>query len=297
MSNMPESVRQPRPDVKCWLTLYMIVNDPEIAKYICEIEDVWPFVDLEYIGKMKRQSHVESWKSHHSMEDVSLIREAVPDAHLLVRVNPLNETSGREIDEVIARGADTIMLPMFHDIDTLARFYDLLDGRVEVLPLFETAGAIRMMPEAIERLPIEALHIGLNDLHLDLGLTWMFECISKGHLEEAAAALRAAGTRFGIGGIAQVGKGVLNAECVLREHVRLGSNATILSRSFHGFSKTKNELVENVDFSSEVEKLRFVFAESSQMSPEFLEENRNEMRQKTQEIVRSMTQSQKTKTS
>lgn len=293
MSHSAEPARQPAPERSDWLTLYMIVNDPEIAKYVCGVEDVWPFVDLEYLGKAERQAHVDSWKSQHRMTDVSRIREAVPQANLLVRVNPLHETSKQEIDEVIARGANAIMLPMFHDVETLATFYDLLDGRVKGIPLFETAGSIRVLPQAIDRLPVDSLHIGLNDLHLDLGLTWMFQCLADGYLEEAASALRAAGTRFGVGGIAQVGKGTLSAEYVLREHVRLGSTATILSRSFHGFSTTKEELLANVDFAAEVTKLRAVFAESSGMSPLSLEENRVTVQQKTREIVRTMEQARK----
>lgn len=290
---MPNPAGQQNEGANARLILYMVVDDPGMAKYICEIDDIWPFVDLEYIGKARRQSHLNSWQSHHVAEDVSRIREAVPEAHLLVRVNPLHEGSAHEVDDVIAGGADAIMLPMFHDVDTLARFYDLLNGRAEAVPLFETAGAVRALPDAIGRLPVDALHVGLNDLHLDLGLTFMFECISEGYLEEAAAAMRTAGTRFGIGGIAQVGKGTLSAEHILGEHVRLGSTATILSRTFHGLSTTREDLVANVNFAGEVEKLRAVFASFRQMRSEVLEQNRREMARKTRDIVCAITDSRK----
>ena len=39
---------------------------------------------------------------------------------------------------------------------------------------------------------------------------------------------------FGFGGIARLGEGLLPGRDVLAEHLRLGSQAVILSRTFHG---------------------------------------------------------------
>ncbi|MEM9969275.1 MAG: aldolase [Pseudomonadota bacterium] len=266
------------------LRLYMITNDPGIAQYICQVDDVWPFVDLECIGKQQRQGHVDSWKSHHTPNDVTRVREAASAGRILVRINPLHEGSEDEIDDVLARGADAIMLPMFHDLDTLSRFHDLLRSRALSVPLFETVGAINCLADAVEHQPIDALHIGLNDLSLELGLTFMFECLSKGFLEAPAAAARAFGIPFGIGGVARIGSSGLPAEYVLGEHVRLGSSAAILSRSFHGAAETKAELIKNVNFASEVAKLCDTYRGFKMAPSGDLEMNRKRVIERTDEV-------------
>lgn len=268
------------------LRLYLITNDPEIADYACQINDLWPFVDLEYIGKCDRQGNVDSWKSHHTLDDVARVREAVPGAPILVRINPLNGGSKQEIDEVIARGADAIMLPMFEDLDTLSRFHDILRERALSVPLFETVGAIHILSEAVANQPMDALHIGLNDLSLELGLTFMFECISEGVLEDPAIVLRAAGMQFGIGGVGRVGASNLPATYILGEHVRLGSSAAILSRSFHGFATTKCEMMTNLDFVKEVGRLRNEYVQFKNASTIELEANRQKFVEKTNEVSR-----------
>ena len=45
---------------------------------------------------------------------------------------------------------------------------------------------------------------------------------------------------FGFGGIASIGKGLLPSEYVIREHYRLGSTCSILSRSFCNVNNVKS---------------------------------------------------------
>ena len=99
------------------LIFMCITNRPDIAS-IAEhntVDRIW--VDLEKRGKVERQGHVDSVKSNHTMIDVSRIRNTISKADLLVRINPLWEGSQYEIDEVIARGADIVMLPMFRSAE------------------------------------------------------------------------------------------------------------------------------------------------------------------------------------
>uniref|UniRef100_UPI0035C7DD21 aldolase/citrate lyase family protein n=1 Tax=Yoonia sp. TaxID=2212373 RepID=UPI0035C7DD21 len=208
------------------LDLYMIVCDPQIAGFIATRGVTRLFVDLEYMGKDLRQKG-DTWKSKHTLDDVAAVRVAAADAHMMVRVNPLHDGSQAEVDAVLARGADSIMLPMFRSHDDLARFLDIVNGRAEVVPLVETGTALAVIPELLERLSLTRLHIGLNDLHLDMGHSFMFEPIADGTLEIACAALRDADLPFGIGGIARVGEGAITPEHLLGEHVRLGSSAAI----------------------------------------------------------------------
>lgn len=278
---MNRSMPSPEPNT---LHLLMIVNDAAIARHVAAHAVTRLFVDLEQLGKEARQGHLDSWKSRQTLADVSRIREAAPDAHLLVRINPLNADSRTEIDAVVARGADSVMLPMFHGRDDLARFLDLLDERAEALPLVETAGALRAVPDILRTLPLTGLHIGLNDLHLDLGMDFMFEPLSQGLLEEPCAALREARVPFGIGGIARAGEGLIPPEQVLGEHVRLGSTATILSRGFHRNAASLTEL-RAANFDAEVAKLQAIYAGFAEADEPDLEQNRIETARAIEQVA------------
>lgn len=256
------------------LQLLMIVDDPEIALFASENGVDRLFVDLEYMGKDVRQKGMNTWKSQQTLEDVSKIRVAALKAHLLVRINPLHDASKTEIDQVVARGADSIMLPMFHDVETVARIHDFVDGRAELVPLAETKAGLDAIPEIIETVPLERLHIGLNDLHLDMKYRFMFQPIAEGILETACQAMRAKGVAFGIGGVARANEGIVSPEYLLGEHVRLGSDAAILSRSFHRGAETLEALQQEMDFAAEVQKLRDTYDRFLQAPSADLEKNR-----------------------
>ena len=263
----------------------MIVDDPQIAAFVASAGVDRLFVDLEYIGKDVRQKNVASWKSKQTSEDVSKIRKAAPDAHLLVRINPLHDGTAQELDDVIARGADSVMLPMFSTTTELAQFYDLLDDRVEAVPLFETKSSLDHLPEMIAKLPLTRLHIGLNDLHLDMGLTFMFETIADGTLEAPCAALRAAGIPFGIGGVARAKEGIVSPEYLLGEHVRLGSSGAILSRTFHRGSERLEDLQREMDFADEIDKLRAIYDRFMQADTPTLDANRAQTSDRISDVV------------
>jgi hypothetical protein len=61
----------------------------------------------------------------------------------------------------------------------------------------------------------------------------MFEPLALGMVDRVASAARRQGLPFGFGGIARIDEGLLPGRDVLAEHLRLGSNSVILSRTFH----------------------------------------------------------------
>ena len=73
------------------------------------------FIDLELIGKQKRQGHLNTHITNHKMKDVSVLSNNLSRSKLLVRINPIHKNSKEEIEEVISRGANIIMLPMFKE--------------------------------------------------------------------------------------------------------------------------------------------------------------------------------------
>lgn len=273
------------PDLPEKMEFLLIVSDPGIARFVHDSGVARLFVDLEHIGKDQRQKGLDTWKSKQSPADVTRIREVVPEGHLLVRVNPLYDGTAAELDDVIARGADSVMLPMFQGTDDLARFLDLLNGRVEAVPLIETVAALKAAPEFSQRLPLTRVHIGLNDLHLDLKQDFIFQPLAEGMLDEAAAAFRANGVRFGIGGVARAGEGIVSPEYLLGEHVRLGSDAAILSRTLHRGAPDVATMKAEMDFPVELAKLQMIYARFREADAQTLEANRIATGERVRDVV------------
>jgi len=214
------------------LKFLYITNQAEVARIAeaCGVEYV--VVDLEILGKEERQRNRSSVISRHTLEDAQRIRVALTRAKLLVRVNPIHDRSREEVDQVIAAGADIVMLPYFKTPGEVEAFLAYVGGRAATCLLWETVEAVEHM-EAILALPgIDMIHIGLNDLHIGRGMKFMFELLSDGTVEMLCRRFRAAGIPYGFGGIARIGQGDLPAEHIIAEHVRLGSGMVILSRSF-----------------------------------------------------------------
>lgn len=240
------------------MKLMYITNDTEVAKTVQSAGVDRIFVDLEIMGKVQRQGHLDTVISHHHMSDVSKIRKVVNSAELLVRLNPLHDGTNIEVDQAIENGADILMLPMFREAWEIATFIDLVDNRVKVSLLLETYEALLNIDEILEVVGIDEIHIGLNDLHLSMGRTFMFELLSDGTVEYVSKKIINQGIEFGFGGIAKIGQGILPAEMIIAEHFRLGSNMAILSRAFHEKSKDVNDLNQNMDIKEEITKIRIM---------------------------------------
>ena len=214
------------------LKLMYITNRPEIAQ-IAESSGVDRiFIDMEYIGKADRQGGMDTVQSHHTTEDVRKIKEAVVNAEIMVRCNPIHSDSKAEIDGVIEAGADIIMLPYFKTVEEVRLFLEYVDGRVKTMPLLETPEAVDCVDGILELNGIDEMFVGLNDLGLGYGKKFMFELLSDGTVERLCEKFKKKNIPYGFGGIAALGKGALPAEKVIAEHYRLGSTCAILSRSF-----------------------------------------------------------------
>lgn len=214
------------------IDLLQITQDPALAARCDALPGMRLFVDLERQGKAERQAGRNTFISTHAVEDVGRVKAVLRQSTLMVRVNPLHEGSAREVDAVLAQGADWMMLPMFTTAAQLRAFSALVAGRAPVVALLETAGALHSLPDWIDTPGLHEVYVGLNDLHLSLGLRFMFEPLALGLLDPVARLAQQRGLRFGFGGIARMDEGLLCGRQVLGEHLRLGSRAVILSRTF-----------------------------------------------------------------
>ena len=239
------------------MKLMLISNDFEIAQYAvsCGVDRI--FLDLEIHGKQKRQANRDTVISGHQITDIEPIRKAtdISGAELLVRLNPMYENTKIEVEQAISAGADILMLPMFETADQLRRFLDLVDGRVKVIPLVETPKAVTNFREIRSVEGVAEFYFGLNDLHIGLGMKFMFELLIDGTIQRMAAFCHEANIAFGFGGMARMDEGLIPGRFILGEHLRLGSTSVILSRTFHRASRTIKEL-RSTNFEAEVHRLR-----------------------------------------
>ena len=219
------------------IDLLTITNSPALAAACDALPGMRLFVDLERNGKAERQAGRNTFISTHQLSDVGRVKAQLNHARLMVRVNPYDPAqtaaAQAEVDAVIAQGADMLMLPMFTSAAQLREFSAIVAGRVPLVPLLETAGALASLDDWITTPGIAEVFVGLNDLHVSLGCRFMFEPLLLGHVEQVATRAHQHGLRFGFGGIARVGEGLLPGQDVLAEHARLGSRAVILSRTFN----------------------------------------------------------------
>ena len=242
------------------LTLFYITNDREIAS-IAEkngIDRIW--IDLETLGKNERQKNMNTVKSNHSVSDIPKVKSVLTKSELLVRVNPWNEGSGREIDAVVNSGADMIMLPMWKSVSDVKNFLDCVNGRTKTTLLLETKEAVDCIDEVLA-LDFDEIHIGLNDLHLSYGMDFLFEPLATGLVDNLCMKFKKRGIPYGFGGIAKLGGGLIPSENIIMEHYRLGSTRTILSRSFcdvkniGDISKIESSFEENMKLIREFEHI------------------------------------------
>jgi len=238
------------------LKLMVITRDPQFAAFAASHGVERIFVDLEIHGKQERQGHRDTVISNHTFDDVAVVRTAVTDQELLVRLNPVYAGSENEIEQVIGLGADIIMLPMFSSLQEVRRFTQAIAGRCRFIPLVETPAAVSQIAALVREPGVDEIYVGLNDLHMALGLDFMFQLLTDGTVEKIAAECHAAGKPFGFGGVARMDEGLLKGELVLSEHVRLGSSAVILSRTFHRPESGLDRVTADNNFAREVARLR-----------------------------------------
>lgn len=244
------------------LKLMYITNQPEIAQ-IAESAGVDRiFVDLEYIGKSDRQGGMDTVQSRHTIDDVKKIKSSINSADLLVRVNPIHDatdgycSSKDEIDQVIDNGADILMLPYFKNERDVEKFLRMVNGRTRTIPLVETPEAVDSIDKILKMDGIDEIFIGLNDLSLGYNKKFMFELLSDGTVEYLCQKFKKHNIPYGFGGIASLGKGLLPSECIIKEHYRLGSTCSILSRSFCNISHMKHMGVISSTFVNGIREIR-----------------------------------------
>ena len=266
------------------LKLMILCDDPESAQMAENAGIDRIFYDLEYIGKTERQHGRNTVKSNNKIEDLPTLRKVIKKSELLVRTNPIHAYSKEEIDKAIAYGADILMLPMTIDQHDAEQYVSMVAGRAKVCIMVETAAAMARLDKIISFKGVDEIFIGLNDLHISMGLSFMFELLSDGLVEYIASKCNKAGMSFGFGGIARIGEGDLPSDDILGEHVRLESTSVILSRTFKGVAGVDKN-ARPIDLAEEVGKVRTRLNEISRWNEEQHKENRARIAEAVDKII------------
>lgn len=193
-------------------------------------------VDLESHGKRERQAGLGTWVSTHRIERLPAVRGALARACLFARVNPVSADTPEEVERLIGFGVKVLMLPMFRSAEEVAWFAEVVDGRAAVVPLLETQAAARDIASVASVEGVREIHVGVNDLALDLGMPNRFAVLDCELVERVSAHVRQAGLRFGVGGIGRVDDAGLpiSSDLIYAQYPRLGATAALISRAFTG---------------------------------------------------------------
>lgn len=263
------------------MKLMIIENDLEKCLFYESLGVERIFIDLEVMGKLERQGHLDTVITlHHSADDIARLKTRLKQSQILARVNPIHQQSEQEIATVIEKGADIVMLPFFKHPAEVAQFIRFVNGRAVTSLLLETPEALCRLDDILDIPGIDEIHIGLNDMHLGMGLYFMFELLSGGIVDYIIEKIRPTGIRYGFGGVAGIKGGQVPGGIVLKEHIRLGSEMVILSRSFF------NDLTDNQPaIAAAIKDIHQALAHSVTLSPAELEENRRELKKLVKEIV------------
>jgi 2-keto-3-deoxy-L-rhamnonate aldolase RhmA len=216
--------------------LTALTRDPAIARAADEAGVDRIGIDIERLGKELRQSHQPQLRfSDHELEDLAAVRANIRHASLFVRVNPLHAGSAAEIDRAIELGAQVVMLPYFTEAEEAARFIELLGGRARPVLLLETAAAAARIGEIAAIPGVTEIMVGLNDMHLSLGLSHPFQVLISPVMAEVAESIRQAGLRFGFGGVARPADRTLPVDpgLIYAQYALLGATSAWLARAFY----------------------------------------------------------------
>lgn len=209
--------------------------------------------DLETFGKARRQAGQGTWITQHRVEHLASIREVLQHAALFVRSNPLHPGSRDEVERLLDLGVQVLMLPNFSCVSAVEEYLRLVSGRAKVIPLLERIAAVTELERLVAIRELDEIHIGLNDLSIDLRVENRLAFLTSDLLRDIASMIAGAGLRLGIGGIARAGDERLPiaADLVYAQYPRLNATAALLSRSFAPEQLTPEELRVEVNCARE----------------------------------------------
>lgn len=235
-------------DPESAFTLTLWTDDPGLAARADAAGIDRIGLDLERRGKRERQRGLETWISDHSVESAAVVGEALTNARLFARIDPLHEGTPDQVEVLLDLGTQVLMLPMFERAREVATLIELVAGRATVVPLLETRAAAAGIAELTQVDGLQEVHIGINDLALSLGVRNRFEVLASDVVQRVCETVRGAGFRLGIGAIGRLDDARLPipADLLYSRYARLGASAALVARSFAPAQASSAELARQI---------------------------------------------------
>lgn len=187
-------------------------------------------VDFEQRGKADRQAGFDTQINYQTMQDLVALRRKMRGP-IFCRVNGPEPTQS-EIDEIIDADVQTLILPMVRTLDQIKHFLKCVGGRCETIVMIETLEALAGCGDWSD-LGVTQVYVGLNDLGIERGTSFIFTPIFDGLLDRVRADSTSI-SKFGFGGLTLPWAGSPVPSLYLyQEMARLGCDFTFLRRSFY----------------------------------------------------------------
>lgn len=209
--------------------LFLFSTDPSLIReaILAGIEGV--VVDWERVGKKQRQASADTQIGTDTLDDLIRVRQCTR-ARVLCRINACGATTPDEVEQAIAAGADEILLPMVRGLTEVEVVLRHIDARCGLGILVETREAVREA-EALARLPLSRVYVGLNDLAIERGSSCIFDAVGDGIVERLRQVFP---MPFGFGGLTLPDRGdPIPSRLLIGEMARLRCDFSFLRRSFH----------------------------------------------------------------
>jgi hypothetical protein len=261
--------------MNCPFRFTLMTNDPQLAAQADRAGVDRIGIDLDRIGKLERQP--AGYRiSQHSLADLERLRGVVRPGRLFARTDPIHAESARQIDDLLACGVSTLMLPMFREVEEAARFVELVAGRAEVVLLVETVAAAFRMGRLARLKGVQEIMLGLNDLHLDARLGNRFEIVVSDLMESLARTVTSCGIRFGFGGVGRCDDETLPvpSSLIYPQYARLGASSAIIARSFY---RSADKAFDDQQFIEALGQARASLARWAREPPEVLDQARQRL--------------------
>ena len=187
-------------------------------------------IDLESKGKWERQNGHDTEINFHSTQDIRDLKSA-GSAYVICRCNAINSNSEIELNEIIAAGADEILIPMISTLDEVDFAKNIISNRCDISLMIETPQAIELL-DALDNQSFKRFFVGLNDLRIARQEPSIFHPVQQGILNTIRSKVKH--TSLGFGGLTLPGHGhPIPVELFMEEMHRLSIDFTFLRRSFY----------------------------------------------------------------
>jgi hypothetical protein len=209
--------------------LLLFATDPGVIRYASQAGIHGFIIDMENKGKQSRQAGFDTQINENTIKDLENARQST-NRKVICRINSFGDHTQSEIEQVIAAGADEILLPMVQSPSEVWKVLKHINKRCMLGILIETMDAVRASEE-LATIPLSRVYVGLNDLAINRNLSNIFISIADGTVEN----IRKHFTQpFGFGGLTLPERGEpIPCRLLMGELMRLRCNFTFLRRSFY----------------------------------------------------------------